>query len=123
MTRKILIVKPNSKLTAAHKLFSTFIKFLVMSKIEVIDKSASTYCFTNPDFLLLCRIYFRLEALQQFPHPFLSVFFILTKPFATCRRIYEVLKQYPTRVLYLISNLIIEKMENPCIKFSFENAV
>ena len=123
MTRKILIVKPYSKLAAAHKLFSIFMKLLIMSKIEVIDKSASTYCFTNPDFLLLCRIYFRLEALQQFPHPFLSVFFILTKPFATCRRIYEVLKQYPTRVLYLISNLIIEKMENPCIKFSFENAV
>ena len=123
MARKKLIVKPYSKLTAAHKLFATFMKLLIMSKIEVIDKSASTYCFTNPDFLLLCRIYFRLEALQQFPHPFLSVFFILTKPFATCRRIYEVLKQYPTRVLYLISNLIIEKMENPCIKFSFENAV
>ncbi len=123
MTRKILIVKPNSKLTAAHKLFATFMKLLIMSKIEVIDKSASTYCFTNPDFLLLCRIYFRLEALQQFPHPFLSVFFILTKPFATCRRAHEVLKQYPTRVLYLISNLIIEQTENPCTMFRFESAV
>ena len=122
MARKILIVKPYSKLAAAHKLFATFMKLLIMSKIEVIDKSASTYCFTNPDFLLLCRIYFRLEALQQFPHPLLQ-FFILTKPFATCRRAHEVLKQYPIRVLYLISNLIIEQMENSCIRFNFENAV
>ena len=75
IVRKILIVKPYSELTAAHKLFPIFMKFLIMSKIEVIDKSASTYCFTNPDFLLLCWIYFRLEALQQFPHPFLSVFY------------------------------------------------
>ena len=94
MARKILIVKPYSKLAAAHKLFATFMKLLIMSKIEVIDKSASTYCFTNPDFLLLCWIYFRLEALQQFPHPFLSVF-ILMKPFAACRRTHGVLKQYP----------------------------
>ena len=122
MARKILVVKPYPESAAAHKLFATFMKLLIMSKIEVIDKSASTYCFTNPDFLLLCWIYFRLEALQQFPHPFLSVF-ILTKPFATCRRAHEVLKQYPTRVLYLISNLIIEQMENSCIRFSFENAV
>ena len=64
MARKKLIVEPYSKLAAAHKLFATFMKFLIMSKIEVIDKSASTYCFTNPDFLLLCWIYFRLEALQ-----------------------------------------------------------
>ena len=75
MIRKILIVKPYPELTAAHKLFATFMKLLIMSKIEIIDKSASTYCFTNPDFLLLCWIYFRLEALQQFPHPFLSVFY------------------------------------------------
>ena len=75
MARKKLIVEPYSKLAAAHKLFATFMKFLIMSKIEVIDKSASTYCFTNLDFLLVCRIYFRLEALQQFPHPFLSVFY------------------------------------------------
>ena len=75
MTRKILVVKPYSKLAAAHKLFATFMKLLIMSKIEIIDKSASTYCFTNLDFLLLCRIYFRLETLQQFPHPFLSVFY------------------------------------------------
>ena len=38
-------------------------KFLIMSKIEVVDKSTSTYCFTNFDFLFLCRIYFRFEAL------------------------------------------------------------
>ena len=82
MAWKILIVEPYSELAAAHKLFDTFIKFLIMSKIEVIDKSASTYCFTNPDFLLFCWIYFRLEALQQFPHPFLSVF-ILTKSMKT----------------------------------------
>ena len=75
MARKKLIVKPYSKLAAAHKLFATFMKLLIMSKIEIIDKSASTYCFTNLDFLLLCRIYFRLEALQQFPHPFLSFFY------------------------------------------------
>ena len=75
MAQKKLIVKPYSKLIAAHKLFATFMKLLIMSKIEIIDKSASTYCFTNPDFLLLCWIYFRLEALQQFPHPFLSVFY------------------------------------------------
>ena len=71
MARKILIVKPYSKLAAAHILFATFMKLLIMSKVEVIDKSASTYCFTNFDFLLFCRIYFRLEALQQFSHPFL----------------------------------------------------
>ena len=75
MARKKLIVEPYSKLTAAHKLFVTFMKLLIMSKIKVIDKSASTYCFTNLDFLLLCRIYFRFEALQQCPHPFLSVFY------------------------------------------------
>ena len=75
MARKKLIVEPYSELAAAHKLSATFMKFLIMSKIEVIDKSASTYCFTNPDFLLLCRINFRFEALQQFPHPFLSFFY------------------------------------------------
>ena len=75
MAQKKLIVKPYSKLAAAHKLFATFMKLLIMSEIEVIDKSASTYCFTNLDFLLFCWIYFRLEALQQFPHPFLSVFY------------------------------------------------
>ena len=80
MARKKLIVEPYSKLAAAHKLFATFMKFLIMSKIEIIDKSASTYCFTNPDFLPLCWIYFRLEALQQFPHPFLSVFLYLQNP-------------------------------------------
>ena len=121
MARKILIVQPYSKLAAAHKLFATFMKLLIMSKIEVIDKSASTYCFTNLDFLFLCRIYFRLEALQQIPHPFLS-FFILTKLITTCRKTHEVLKQYPARGLHLISNLIIVQMENPCIKFSFMNA-
>ena len=122
MARKILIVQPYSKLAAAHKLFATFMKLLLMSKIEVIDKSASTYCFTNPDFLLLCWIYFRLEALQQFPHPFLSVFYTY-EALTACRRAHEVLKQYPTRVLYLISNLIIEQMENSYIRFGFENAV
>ena len=75
MTRKKLIVEPYSKLATAHKFFATFMKFLIMSKIEVIDKSASTYCFTNLDSLLLCWIYFRFEALQQFPHPFLLVFY------------------------------------------------
>ena len=122
MARKILIVQPYSKLAAAHKLFATFMKLLIMSEIEVIDKSASTYCFTNPDFLLLCWIYFRLEALQQFPHPFLSVFYTY-EALTACRRAHEVLKQYPTRVLYLISNLIIEQMENSYIRFGFENAV
>ena len=68
MTRKKLIVEPYSELTAAHKLLASFMKFLIMIKIEVIDKSASTYCFTNLDVLLLCRVYFRFEALQQFPH-------------------------------------------------------
>ena len=52
MAQKKLIVKPYYKLAAAHKLFATFMKLLIMSKIEVIDKSASTYCFTNLDFLL-----------------------------------------------------------------------
>ena len=78
MARKKLIVEPYAKLAAAHKLFATFMKLLIMSKIEVIDKSASTYCFTNLDFLLICRIYFRLEALQQCPHPFLS--FLILQP-------------------------------------------
>ena len=40
MSWKILIVKPNSKLGAAHKLLPIFMKLLIMSKIEVIDKSA-----------------------------------------------------------------------------------
>ena len=94
MARKKLIVEPYDKLAAAHKLFATFMKFLIMSKIEVIDKSASTYSFTNFDFLLFCRIYFRLEALQQFPHPFLSVFYTYDA-LTACRRKHEVLKQYP----------------------------
>ena len=80
MIRKKLIVEPYSKLAAAHKLFATFMKLLIMSKIEVIDKSASTYCFTNLDFLVLCWIYFRLEALQQCPHLFLSAFLYLRSP-------------------------------------------
>ena len=63
MVWKILIVKPDSKLVTAHKLFPIFMKFLIMSKIEVIDKSTSTCCFMNSDFLFLCRIYFRFEAL------------------------------------------------------------
>ena len=121
MTRKILIVKPYSKLAAAHKLFATFMKLLIMSKIEVIDKSASTNCFTNPDFLLLCWIYFRFEALQQFSHPFLSVFYTYEDQTAY-RRKHEVLKQYPERVFHLISKLIIEQMENLCTRFSFKNA-
>ena len=75
MAWKKLIVEQYSKLAAAHKLFAAFMKFLIMSNIEVIDKPASTYCFTNPDFLVLCWIYFRFEPLQQFPHPFLSVFY------------------------------------------------
>ena len=94
MIRKILVVKPYPESAAAHKLFATFMKLLIMSKIEVIDKSASTYRFTNPDFLLLCRIYFCLEALQQFPHPFLSVFYTYDA-LTACRKTHEVLKQYP----------------------------
>ena len=121
MARKILIVEPYSKLTAAHKLSATFMKFLIMSKIEVIDKSASTYCFMNLDFLLLCRIYFRLKALQQFPQPFLSVLYTYEAHTAYMRT-HEVLKKYPTRISHLISNLIIEQMENLCIKFSIMNA-
>ena len=121
MARKILIVEPYSKLAAAHKLSATFMKLLIMSKIEVIDKSASTYCFTNLDFLLLCRIYFRLEALKQFPHLFLSVFYTY-KDHIAGRRTHEVLKQYPAQILHLISNLIIVQTENSCIKFGFMNA-
>ena len=34
-----------------------------MSEIEVVNISTSSYCFPNFDFLFLCRIYFRLEAL------------------------------------------------------------
>ena len=121
MAWKKLIVEPYSKLATAHKFFSIFMKLLIMSKIEVIDKSASTYCFTNPAFLLLCWIYFRFETLQQFPHPFLSVFYTYD---TACRRTqHGVLKQYPVRVLHLISNLIIEQIENSCIQFSFMNAV
>ena len=40
MARKKLIVKPYSKLTAAHKLFATFMKLLIMSKIERDEKIA-----------------------------------------------------------------------------------
>ena len=121
MARKILIVEPYSKLAAAHKLFASFMKLLIMSKIEVIDKSASTYRFTNLDFLLVCRIYFRLEALKQFPHLFLSVFYTY-KDHIAGRRTHEVLKQYPAQILHLISNLIIVQMKNLCIKFTFMNA-
>ena len=121
MARKKLIVEPYSKLAAAHKLSATFMKLLIMSKIEVIDKSASTYCFTNLDFLFICRIYFRLEAFQQFPHPFLLVFYTY-EAHTAFRRTHELLKQYPARGLHLISNLIIVQMENPCTKFDFMNA-
>ena len=63
MVRKILIVKPDSKFATTHKPFPIFVKFLIMSKIEVIDKSTSSYCFIDPDFLFFCRIDFRFEAL------------------------------------------------------------
>ena len=53
MAQKKLIVKPYYKLAAAHKLFATFMKLLIMSKIEVIDKSASSYCLTDLDLLFL----------------------------------------------------------------------
>ncbi len=63
MVRKILIIKPDSKFVTAHKLFAFIMKSFVMSEIEVVNISTSSYCFTNLDFLFLCRIYFRLEAL------------------------------------------------------------
>ena len=53
MIRKIFIVKPDSEFTAAHKLFTIVMKFPVMSKIEVIDKSTGSNCFTNLAFLFL----------------------------------------------------------------------
>ena len=104
MARKKLIVEPYSELAAAHKLSATFMKFLIMSKIEVIDKSASTYCFTNPDFLLLCRINFRFEALQQFPYPPLFSFYTC-EAHTTCTRKPEGWKQYPARVLPVVTVL------------------
>ena len=63
MLRKIFMVKPDSKLVTTHKLFTVVVKFFVMSKIEIINKSTSAYRLVNPDFLLRCGIDFRLEAL------------------------------------------------------------
>ena len=63
MVRKILIVKPDSKFVTTHKLFAFIVKFFVMSEIEVIDESTSTYCFLNFYFLCFCWIDFRFEAL------------------------------------------------------------
>ena len=38
-------------------------KFFIMSEIEVVNLSTSPYCFTYLNFLFLCWVDFRLEAL------------------------------------------------------------
>ena len=53
MLWKIFIIKPDSELIAAHKFFAIIIKFFIMSKIEVVDKPASSYCLTDLDLLFL----------------------------------------------------------------------
>ncbi len=51
------------KALTSHKLFTFIIQGFVVTKVEVIDISASAYRLVNPDFLLRCGIDFRLEAL------------------------------------------------------------
>ena len=63
MLWKILIVKPESKFAAAHKLFTIFVEFFIVGKIEVVNIPTGSDRLANPDFLFFCRIYFRLEAL------------------------------------------------------------
>ena len=53
MLRKIFIVKPDSKPVTTHKLFTVVVKFLIMSKIEIINESTSSYRLMNLDFLFL----------------------------------------------------------------------
>ena len=57
------MIQPDSEFTAAHEFFAILIKFFVMGQIEIVNKSTSSYCFMNPDFLLFCRMNFRPEAL------------------------------------------------------------
>ena len=63
MLWKVFMIQPDSEFTAAHEFFAILIKFFVMGQIEIVNKSTSSYCFMNPDFLLFCRMDFRLEAL------------------------------------------------------------
>lgn len=46
------MIQPDSEFTAAHEFFAILIKFFVMGQIEIVNKSTSSYCFMNPDFLL-----------------------------------------------------------------------
>ena len=39
-------------------------KFFIVSKIEIIDKSTRSYLLTDLNLLFLCWIYFRLEVLS-----------------------------------------------------------
>ena len=61
MLGQIFIVKPDSEFVTAHKPFTPVVELLIMSQIEIIDKSAGSYRPVNPGFLFLCRIYFRFE--------------------------------------------------------------
>ena len=60
---EVFIVKPYTKALTSHKLFTFIIQGFVVTKVEVIDISASAYRLVDPDFLLRCGIDFRLEAL------------------------------------------------------------
>ena len=52
MLWKILIIKPNPELVAAHKFPTIAVKLYVVGKVEIIDKSTSSYCLANLNFLL-----------------------------------------------------------------------
>ena len=56
---------------------------LAGTEIEIVDVSTSADSLVNLDFLLDCRIYFRFEALEQFPHPFLSLSILILNSFSS----------------------------------------
>ena len=76
-------------------------KLFVVSEIEVVNISTSSYCFTDLNFLLLCRIYFRFEALLAISTS-LSICFYTYEVRTTYKRTHGVLKQYPARVLLVV---------------------
>ena len=51
------------KLLTSHKLFTIIMQGFVVTKVEVIDISASAYRPADPGFLFFSWIDFRLEAL------------------------------------------------------------
>jgi hypothetical protein len=74
MTGKKIVIKPYTEKLTTHKLFTVFVKFFIMGEVEIIDVSASSDGLIDFNYLFLIWIYFRFEALSQFPHPLLFVF-------------------------------------------------